>query len=331
MRRIKSSSEIIIAFILLFLILAYGCSRDENSSLPMDKISLRLKWRHQPQFAGFYAAAARGYYQEENLAVTLEPGGPEHNGVGLVAAGKNDFGVVAPPELIVRRSQGVPVKAIAVVYRESPLVYFSLDSSGIKKPTDFIGKKVMVYPRDFVLPALLNKMGIRMTQIQQIPPTFDLAPLFDGRVDIWSGYLINQVVSARSKGYRLNLIFPHDYGIHTYGDAIIARDDTIRDQPDLVRRFLKASLKGWRWAIQNPQEAALLTLSYNPELDEKRQVAEMEASVPLIHTGRDNIGWMKSDIWRDMHQMLLEQRIISQPVPLENVYSMQFLEAVYSD
>jgi len=325
--KMKNAITILIWAVLALSVPA-GCTKEEAKK-PSDKISVQLKWLHQAQFAGFYAADQKGFYTEENIEVTLRPGGVDIDEIEMVNSGRNDFGIVSAPLIIAKRAEGVAIKAIAVILRRDPTVYFTLKGSGIRRPTDFVGRKVIVFPNDFALPAMLSKRDLRMDQLVAVPPSFEMEPFFTGDVDVWTGYLTNQVLTARQKGHKLNLIFPDDYGIHTYSDVIITSDRMIKENPDQVERFLRATLQGWKWAIENPKEAGVLALKYDPKKDAKRQIAEMEASVPLIHTGEDNIGWMKKEIWQGMHDLLLNQDIIVKSVDMGNVYTMEFLKKIY--
>jgi NitT/TauT family transport system substrate-binding protein len=305
-----------------------GCKTETTNKQP-DRVSVRLKWHHQSQFAGFYAAEQKGFYADENITAVLEPGGIDIDEVEMVVSGKDDFGVVAAPEIITRVAQDSPIKAIAVIFRRNPAVYFALKDSGIVKPEDFVDRKVLVFPRDYALPAVLAKVGVTMNQIIAVPHTFTLESFFAGKVDVWTGYLTNQLVTARKKGYKLNLIFPDAYGVHIYSDTIIASDKLIEEKPDLVERFLRATLRGWRWAIENPKEAAMFVLKYGSEKDKERLIAEMEYSVPLIHTGRDQIGWMEDKTWQGMHKLLIDQGVLKKPCDLRQVYTKVFLERIY--
>ena len=103
----------------------------------------------------------------------------------------------------------------------------------------------------------------------------------------------------------------------------------VEENPELVERFLRATLRGWRYAIENPDEAVTVTLQYDESLDEAHQRAVMEAQIPLIHTGEDQIGWMRAEVLEGMHQMLLEQELLDEPVDLEKVYTMEFLQRIY--
>jgi len=98
-----------------------------------------------------------------------------------------------------------------------------------------------------------------------------------------------------------------------------------------VTRFLRATLKGWRWSIENPDDAGLLALNYDPTLNPDLQVAQMLAGIPLIHTGADQIGWMRSDVWQGMIGSLLDQGFLTESVDMDEVYTMEFLEQIYGE
>ncbi len=314
--------------LLLAMAVLAACGPQEVKK-PPDQVSVRLKWLHAAQFAGLYVADQKGFYAEENIEVTLNPGGLEHDESELVASGQDDFGIVDASQALVARDKGNPVVVITVIYRISPMVCFALQESGIEKPGDFIGRRVVVNPADFTLPAMMGKLGLGMDQIEAVPPGYNMEPFFTGEVDVWTGYLTDQVIRAREQGYELNLIYPDNYGIHVYGDTFITTERMVEENPDLVERFLRATLRGWRYAIENPDEAVAVTLKYDENLDEAHERASMEAQIPLIHTGEDQIGWMRDEIWQGMHRMMLEHGILDEPVDVDRLYTIEFLQKVY--
>lgn len=311
----------------LILILS-ACYPNATQPAP-DQISVRLKWTHGVQFVGLYMAEQQGFFEEENLSVTLLEGGLEFDEIDLVASGRNDFGIVGGPQVLVARSEHIPIKAVATIFRIDPSVYFTLTESGIESPEDFIGKRVVVNPADLKLSVMLKNAGIDMAQIIEVPPSSDLETFYNREVDVWGGYITNQVVRARLDGYELNMIFPSDYSVHTYGDCIIVTDEMIQENPELVERFLRAAIRGWRYAIENPDEAVTATLKYFETDDDVFLKASMEAQIPLIHTGVDQIGWMKAKIWQEMYEILLEQGLLTSPLDVNLVFTMEFLESIY--
>ena len=169
-----------------------------------DAVTLRLKWLNQAQFAGFYVAKEKGYYKSEGLDVNIQPGGPDFPAVQMVTGGNEQFGVTGADQILIARSKGVPVVALAVIYRRNPFVLFSLAKSGIKTPTDYVGKKVGVKiggNEELIYRAVLAKAEIDKSKLTEIPVKFDMTPLLTGTVDVWPGYLINEVLAAKEKGF----------------------------------------------------------------------------------------------------------------------------------
>ena len=127
----------------------------------------------------------------------------------------------------------------------------------------------------------------------------------------------------------MNLIHPDDYGIHFYSDTLYTTENMIATNPDLVLRFLRATLKGWTFAVENPDKIALMVAAYNPNADFAHETSQMTASLPLINTGEDHIGWMKPETWAGMAQTLREQGVLTAPLDMSQVYALQFLEEIY--
>ncbi|MBL7065872.1 MAG: ABC transporter substrate-binding protein [Anaerolineae bacterium] len=323
-----------ICTVLLAAIALLAACGPQKVEEPPDEVTVQLKWVHQAQFAGHYVAQERGYYAEENIDVTLNPGGPDIIPEQMVAdlvSGEADFAIVGGDQLLVLRSRGEPIVAIAVVFQKNPYVYVSLKSSGIERPQDLVGKTVMMPPdAEFQHQALLNKLGIAPTAIKVIPFQRDVTPLLTGQVDAHTVYRTGLGLAFEETGYELNWIWMEDYGIQLYADTIVTSDALVQQNPELVERFLRATLRGWRYAIENPDEVVELTLQYDPALTRDRQARMMAAQTPLIHSGEADIGWMRAEVWRRMHDILVEQGILEAPVDLEKAYTMEFLHTVYS-
>lgn len=297
---------------------------------PTTPITLQLKWAHQAQFAGFYAADQLGYYQAEGLTVTLAEGGPFVDLIDSVVNGEASFGVASADHLIVARAEGQPVQAIATIYRRNPVMFMTLSDSGITRPEDFVGKTIQVPPT--IAPsfhAMMARVGITPDQYNEIVVGLDLEPFYSGEVQVWAGYVTNQPIAVRKAGHEVNLIYPDDYGVHFYADTIFTTDEIIAVNPDLVRRFLHATMQGWTYAIENPASAADMVAQYKEEFDSEFEAEFLSISLPLINTGEDYLGWMKPEIWAGMEQMLWEQGVLSQRLDPTTVFTIQFLEEIY--
>ncbi len=316
----------VIIFVLLLLV---SCSRQE-APVPFDKVTVQLKWVHQAQFAGLYVAREKGYFAEEKIDVEFNEGGSNIDNVGEVTSGNAQFGITAPEHIIRERLSGIKIRAIAVVFRRNPLVFVSKKGSGIKRPADFLNHTIATSKDSRVqLQAMMEKLGLDSNQLKHVPYDRTYKSFLNGDIDIQSRYITGSVQQLMSAGYKFNIILPSDYGIHLYSDTLFTTDKLINSDPDLILRFLRASLKGWRYAVENVEEAVEITLKFAKEKDRELQTKMMEAQLPLIHTGEDQIGWMKAEIWEGMSKLLLEQKVISEPADLEKVYTMKFLEDIY--
>lgn len=315
--------------VLLLLSVASACST--AASVPdLTPVTLQLSWTHQAEFAGFYAAEQQGYFQKEGLKVTFLEGGPEVDFIKPVADGQAQFGIAQPADLILARAAGKPVRGIAVIFRRSPIVFFSLQDTGIIRPQDFIGKKVRTAVTvDQTLRAMMAKEDIAQDQYEPVYLPSDLKQFASGDVPVWGGFINVFALEVQKAGYKINIISPDDYGIHFYGDTLITTDSIIQNNPELVQRFMRAALKGWTYALENPEAIGAYIRHYSPDADADLEADKMIASIPLINTGEDHIGWMKRDTWDTMAQTLRVQGDLKQPVKVDDLYTMQFLEEIY--
>jgi NitT/TauT family transport system substrate-binding protein len=321
--------------ILLTVIVVFACEPQQAKRAP-DEVTLQLKWLHQAQFAGFYIAQEKGYYAKENIKVTFLEGGQDIDLAQRVVSGQADFGVLTPEFIFMTRSQGAPLKAIASIYRRSAVVFVAMANSGIVRPSDFIGKTVATgdpggSQKDFEMQfyAMMKRLGLAVSKIKIV--LFDPAytAFSNGLVEVTPCYSTGGLIKIRQKGLKLNLIWPSDYGIHFYSDTLATTDRLISEKPDLVTRFLRATLIGWQDAIEDYRQAVTVTLKYTQIKDSQLQTAMMEAMLPLVHTGEDKIGWMKGEIWQGMYQILLEQRLLARPFDVNQAYTLRFLKEIY--
>jgi NitT/TauT family transport system substrate-binding protein len=148
---------------------------------------------------------------------------------------------------------------------------------------------------------------------------------------VWSAYSDGFVITAQQAGYTLNLIYPDDYGVHFYADCLFTTDDVITNNPQLVRRFLRATLKGWTYAVEHPTAIGPLVVKYKPDADAALEIAKMTTALPLVNTGEDHIGWMRPEMWSGMEKTLRDQGVLTTPVDVAEVYTLQFLREIYGN
>ncbi|MHC1740613.1 MAG: ABC transporter substrate-binding protein [Anaerolineaceae bacterium] len=320
----------LILFMLLFGLTLAACSPQPVVKQVLTPISVQLQWTHQAEFAGYYAADQNGYYADEGLKVTFLEGGSTVDNLASVVNGQAQFGTASAEQLISARAEGQPLQAIATIYRRNPAVFFSLAKFGITSPQDFIGKTIRgTSTTDSALHAMTSFLGISPDQYTVVSLPSDVKMFLTGDVPVWSAYSTGLLIAVQQEGVDLNIIYPDEYGVHFYADTIFSTDDLIKSDPDLVLRFLRASLKGWTYAVENPEEAAAMVVKYAPTADTALETSRMTTSIPLINIGTDHIGWMTPEIWAGMAKTLQEQGIITSPLDVSQVYTMNFLEEIY--
>jgi NitT/TauT family transport system substrate-binding protein len=330
--KLFNRSYVSLVVLALFTMLVSSCNTTQAT--PATEVSVRLKWTHQTQFAGIYMADKESYYREENLKVTIEPVDFEQMlSVDKVAEGKNTFGIGAADEVLVARANGVPVKAIAVVFRISPQIYMSIGDTKVTKPEDLIGKKVGIGQGSgkWTFDAMIRKAGIDPNLITvEDPKTFDTLDvcLKELKFDVCNAYSTDAIVRADMQGLESSAIWPSDYGVPFYADVIFTTDDFIAHNPNVVERFLRATLRGWQAAVENPEKATDAALSVAPDLDKDFQLLSLKATIPLVDTGTLPIGVMEPEMWQQMYDILLEQQVITTPFDITTAYTSEFMDKI---
>lgn len=274
-----------------------------------ESVRLRLKWLNQAQFAGYYVAKDKGYYTSAGLDVSIQPGGSDFPAIQMVAGGTEQFGVTGADQILIARSKGVPVVALAVIYRENPFVLFSLKKSGIAKAAEFTGHNIGLKiggSEELIYRAVLKSAGVDKSSLHEMPVKFDLSPLLTGQVDVWPGYVINEVIAAEEKGFEVSVIKPADYGVRMYADTLFTTERMLKEQPELVKKFVAATIHGWTDAVADPEGAARTTVKFGNKLEYSHELAMMKASIPLIQGGSAPVGISKQSEWDDMQKMLLD-------------------------
>ncbi len=226
---------------------------------PAETVVLQLNWKHQFQFAGYYASIEKGYYREAGFDVRLREVQEGRDPIETVLSGSADYGVGAS-ELALRRAQGQPVVVMASILQHSPLVLIAI-GRGAASIHELAGKKVMLMPHETELIAYLRREGLPLDRIEQVPHSFDVDDLIKGRVSAASGYSTDEPYLLKKAGIAYNVFSPRASGIDFYGDTLFTAQKIARERPDRVAAFLAASLRGWQYAMDHPEEIADLIIA----------------------------------------------------------------------
>jgi len=287
-------------FLTLVILAALAGPRAWAENEP-ETVVLQLKWFHQFQFAGYYAAEEQGYYREAGLSVEIREGNPRTDAVKEILAGRAQYGV-SNSEVLLRRLRGDPVVVLAAIFQHSPLVFVAVEGSGIRHPQDMIGRRVGVSKstRDAELLAMLHNEGISLDDIQ--PPKggqFNAAMYYDGSADAGSAYLTNEPFYLEEKNIPYRVLHPLTYGIDFYGDCLITSETELGKHPDRVERFREASLRGWEYAMAHPEATVDLILKrYGSQKNRAHLLYEAEKMAELILPKLVEMGHMNPGRWR---------------------------------
>ena len=251
-----------LCFLLLLFLPGMG------NSATNEKVTIQLKWLHQFQFAGYYAALEKGFYTDEGLDVELRQRDLTTSHIDDVLQGLAQYGT-ADAGLVMPRLQGKPVVLLAQIFQHSPLVFLTLKDSGIETPQDMAGKRVsfdIQWHSSAPLIALLLKAFKNINAIKLIENRGIPHDLIDGTIDVHVAYVTVQPYWFYEKNTAVNIINPRDYGIDFYGDNLFTTEAELHEHPERVEKLRRATLKGWRYALNNREEMIELILQkYNPQ------------------------------------------------------------------
>ena len=244
-------------------------------------LNMQLGWLGGGNQLGEACAHQLGYFQDEGLDFHIQPGGPNNDGIAIVAAGRYEVGEVSSsPSLMLAASQDIPIRCFAVSAQKHPYTFFSLPKNPVRAPADFPGKKVGIQATGVILlRALLAKNKIDPKDVQIVTIGSDMMPLMTGQVDVVTGWLTNTTALKVLGPDRVELRL-WDTGVHLYANPYYATTDTLSGKRDLLVRFLRAASRGWAYAYANRDQAVALLMKEFPNLDaaDERAAADVMLS-----------------------------------------------------
>ncbi len=290
------------AVVLLLLRVATVASRADypvqSPDAHLDHVVLQLKWLHQFQFAGYYAAISQGYYQKAGLTVELREAVPDRDPTDEVLSGRADFGV-GTSELVLSRSQGKPVVVLATIYQHSPLILLARKQPGVDDLQSLRNRPMMIEPLSAELFAYFRDEGIDPKSLHLVPHTFDVRDLIDGKVDAMSAYSTDEPFQLMQAGVDYLTFSPRAGGIDFYGDNLFTTEREIRQHPDRVRAFRDASLRGWEYAMAHQAEIVDVILGkYGHRKSREHLLFEARKTAELVHPELIELGHTNPGRWR---------------------------------
>lgn len=291
-------------------------------------VTLQLKWKHQFQFAGYYAAIQQGYYKELGLNVKLMEAADGENAIDVVLNGKADFGVCTS-DILLMRAQHKPVVVLATVFQHSPLILLATKKSGIAHVHDLIGKRIAMEPNSADLIAFINDEGVSLDKCIVNPHTYDVDKLLSGEFDAISAYVTDEPFALKQANFDYSIISPSMGGIDFYGDVLFSTEAMIKSQPEMVANFRAATLKGWQYAMEHPEEIVQLiynTYSKRHSIEHLRYEAEKMKSFVMADVVE--IGYSNPGRWNSIADTYKKLNMLDESFSTEGLFYSDYTRAL---
>ena len=319
-------------FVLIVLGMALalsGCSNAANGSGELTKIRLPMGYIPNIQFAPMYVAIEKGYFREAGIDLELDYKF-ETDGVALVGAGELPLAVVSGEQVLLARAQGLPVTYVAAWYQEYPVSVVAKSELGVLIPQDLKGKKVGLpglFGANYVgLRALLFEAKMSESDVTLDSIGFNQVELLAaGEQDIIVGYTANEPIQLRAREIPVTEIRVADY-VQLASNGILASEKVISENPDLVRGFVGAFLKGLADTIANPEEAFKLSEAHIPNFaDLDADVQKQVLTISIEQWKAERLGYSDPQAWENMHNILLEMGLITEEMDLGKAFTNEFV------
>jgi NitT/TauT family transport system substrate-binding protein len=306
-----------------------GCNSSANAPGELTKISLPMGYIPNIQFAPVYVAIEKGYFRQ--AGIELEPDYKfETDGVALVGAGDLPFAVVSGEQVLLARAQGLPVTYVAAWYQQYPVSVVARSELEVLIPQDLKGKKIGLpglYGANYIgLRALLFEAKMSESDVTLDSIGFNQVELMAaGEQDVVVGYVANEPIQLRERGIPVTEIRVADY-VQLASNGILAGEKVISENPDLVRGFVGAFLKGLADTIADPEEAFALSAAHIPnfaDLDAEVQKEVLATSIEQWTAGR--LGYSDPQAWENMQTVLLEMGLIAEKMDLNKAFTNEFI------
>ena len=317
-----------LAILVAVLAAAVGCSGDDG---PGTAVTFMAGFKPQANlpFVAAYVAQEEGYFEAEGLDVTIMHSTGEH--LNLLMSGDVDFTTADANSVLKRRADPkLPIVAVALFGQSGQQAFISLGASGIQTPDDWeganFGYKISI-PPDYL--AILDATGVDRSRITEVSVGFDPRVLTEGQVDLLAVFKSNEPDTLRGLGFDVTVFDAADYGVPTLGLTYITREDQIETDPDTVGKFVRATMKGFEFALENTEATLDIAMKYAEKEDREHmrfmlQTEIEDAESPL--TESNGLGWMTAEQWQAFHDSLMNYEAIAESVDVSQAFTTEFLK-----
>jgi NitT/TauT family transport system substrate-binding protein len=313
---------------------AMGFVAAVNTAVAAEKVSLRLDWVYGSEHAPIFLAIEKGYFKDENIDLNLMPGEGSSVTVKLVGNRDADFGYATADQVLIGAQRGLPLVATAVVLQQNPTALIFKASAGIKDiKTDLKGKTIGVQLKSSTgrqWEAIKKSMALDAKSFIEVPADGALVPLLTSdRIQAGIGFYFNDGLKLKATGTDAAWISFEDLGIKMYSTTLLTNAALIEKNPDLVKRFTRAFMRGWSYSLEHPDEALQAFLKANPSTDKIYAALKLPEVLKLTYSAdvkANGLGHSTTADWENLQKQLIEMEIMKEKTDVSKVFSNDFLK-----
>lgn len=323
--------------IILLMVSASACQPGSSSTITgqvtqppaAEHIRLPMGYRPNVQFAPFYVAVEKGYFQQNGIEIEFDYSF-ETDGVTLVGSDELQFAVVSGEQVLLARAQGLPVVYVTAWWQDYPVGVVAKMDAGLKTPGDLAGKRIgipILAGASYIgLRALLDAAGLQETDVTLETIGFNqVEAIASDQVQAAVIYVNNEPIQLKAQGYDVDVLRVADY-VHLASNGLITNETTLEQRPDLVRRMVRAILMGVADTLEDPEAAFEISKKYVENLDQADQGVQKEilaASAEFWQAERP--GYSDPQAWQNMQDLLLDMHLIDRPIELDKAFTNEYL------
>lgn len=321
----------IASLLLIALMIISGCSDSskESANNNLEEISIMLDWYPNAVHSAIYVAQEKGYFADEGLDVRIEMPADTNDPLKLAAAGKVDLAISYQSQLLLSRSEDIPVVSVAALVRHSLNAIMFKEESGISSPKDLEGKNIG-YPstsvNEAIVASMVNNDGGDMNNVRLTDIGWDLmASLGTDQVDaIVGGYVNHELVLFKKEGYNMDVLHLADYGVpDNYELIVVTGEKTLESKKDEIERFWRAVMKGQHFVKEDPEAGLQILIDHENDsfpLDKDVEKESLETLLPLMEDENISFGYQEESVWQDTADWMYESGVIQQKADVKDAF-----------
>ena len=305
-----------------------------GTAVALDRVVLRINFTPWGMHAQYFGGRAQGFYKDEGIELEIRPPSAGQQNEVFIATGREQFGLTNADAFVKARGSGLPIVAIMADQPDNPFAVITLKKSGIDSPAKMKGMKLAWFQANVqgMLDPLLQQGGLTRKDIEfvMVARGAEVQMLAAGQVDGLFGYSFGQALTLEMRGFPVNVMPVRDYGVKFYGTVIYTNESLLKSNPELVKRFLRATIKSLIWTRDNIEAAMKEIVAVSPDRDLKLESRKLELIYGLYNSPdyAQRFGLMNDDKWQSSINILAESGDLPKKPKPQEMYSNAILESI---